>query len=51
MRSYSAPFVDNGFHMPVKGDDFAYDFDLFHEFPGDRSSHRLADFGDAAGAG
>jgi hypothetical protein len=22
---------------------------LFHEFPGDGSSHRLADFGDAAG--
>ena len=27
MRSYSAPFVDNGVHMPVKGDDFAYDFE------------------------
>ena len=44
MRSYSAPFVDNRLHMPVKGEDFGLDSDLFREFPGERGGERLADF-------
>ena len=43
MRSYSARFVENRFHMPVKGDDLRLDADLFHELPGERGGHCLAD--------
>ena len=49
MRSYSAPFVDNGSTCRLKAMISPTIPNLFHEFPGDGSSHRLADFGDAAG--
>jgi hypothetical protein len=42
MRSYSAPFVDNRFHMPVKGHDFGFDSDFFHESPGECGGERFA---------
>ena len=45
---YSGPFVENRLHMPVKGDDFGLDSDLFHEFPGERGGERLADLDPAA---
>jgi hypothetical protein len=47
MRSYSAPFTDNRLHMPVEGDDFGFDANFFHEFPGERGGERLADLDDA----
>ena len=47
MRSYSAPFV--GLHMPVEGEDFGFNSDLFHELPGERGGERLADFDGPAG--
>ena len=49
MRSYSAPFVDNRLHMAVKGDDFGFDSDFFHELSGERGGGRLADLDPAAG--
>jgi hypothetical protein len=33
--------------MPVKGHDFGFYSDLFHRFPRDRGSHRLAGVDDA----
>ena len=42
------PFVENRLHMPVKGDDFGFDSDLFHEFPGERGGERLPDLDPAA---
>src|SRR4029077_17031515 len=44
MRPYSAPFVENRLHMPVEGDDFGLDSDLFHEFASERDRERLAHF-------
>jgi hypothetical protein len=44
MRPYSAPFVANRLHMPVKDEDFGFDSNLFHEFPDERGGERLADF-------
>ena len=49
MRPYSAPFGDDRLHMPVEGDDFRLDSDLFHEFARERGGQRLADFDAAAG--
>ena len=49
MGADSVPLVENRLDMPVKGDDFGLDSDLFHEFPGERRGHRLADFDAAAG--
>src|ERR1700689_3310754 len=48
MRSYSVPFVENRLHMPVKGDDFGFDSDLFHQLPGKRGGERLPDLDPAA---
>ena len=49
MRPYSASFVDNRLDMPVEGDDFGLDSDLFHELSGERGGQRLADFDAPAG--
>src|ERR1700722_2534563 len=48
MRSYSCPFGKNRLHMAVKSDDFGFDSDLFHEFPGERGGERLSHFDPAA---
>ena len=48
MRLYSGPFGENRLHMPVKGEDFGFDSDLFHEFPGECGGERLAHFDPAA---
>ena len=48
MRSYSVPFTVNRLDMAVKADDFGFDSDFFHEFPGESGGERLANLDPAA---
>ena len=48
MSQNPVPLRDDRLDMPVEGDDFGLDADFFHEFPGERGGHRLADFDAAA---
>jgi hypothetical protein len=49
MGANPVPLWDDRLDMPVEGDDLGLDSDLFHELPGKRGGHRLADFDAAAG--
>ncbi len=49
MRPYSVAFVENRLHMPVKGEDFGFDSDLFHEFASKRDGKRLPHLDPPAG--
>ncbi len=49
MRAYSLPFAENRLHMPVEGNDFGFDSDLFHELAGERGGERLARLDPSAG--
>ena len=49
MRANPIPLMRDRLDMPVEGDDFGLDADLFHEFPGERGGESLAHLDPAAG--